>query len=334
MKKFTFLFLIFIILSSIFIGKNYYNATKLKTTFSSAFDLNSNITIQLIKNYFSEDRELHKKAEDIIKVLVLEDLDYEDWLEYTDYIEMTIYPMEITRDLQEELVIVMNLSKDEGIIGIYKLKDDKYVYENKIKDLAFIENVEPLEDALNNRVFLVIEELLDESFGAYFIDDYIRIFTLIDEDYEEVYRESMEYEAFYYEKWFDPSIENPKWYRLNENNLIDYMSVDNGTIVINTAKSLAKYESQPTEDDSIPEDFQLATDKSFELTSIWNENYQYFLQGVGKIKNSNKIVGIIEDSSQSVESLMNSQDNHYKVIDKNGKINYIDEKDLELLRMF
>lgn len=331
MKNFLTFVLLFVMVFLLFIGKTFYDANLYQTTFSRILDLNAHFTVKLVENFFSEDKDLKKEADETIKKIVLKDLNYDNWLEYTDYIKLSIYPMDITQNLKEELIITLNLSKDEGVIGIYKLQDDKYIYQNKIDALTYIEDVTSITEPLSNRVFIIIEEVLDESFGAFFVDNFVRVYTKIDDSYKEVYRQSFNYEAFYYEKWTNPSIENPKWYRLNEKSVIDFVTRDDGKVAIYVSKNLSKYQSPETEDDSIPNNFTLVTEKSLDITSLWNDNYLYFLQGIGKIKKNSEVVGIIENSYQTVDSLLNSKEKYYKVINKNGKINYIKAEELEIL---
>lgn len=328
------IFILLALILVIFVGKAFYDASILQTTFGNVFPLQPKLTDQLIDNYFSTDEQLKREAEKSIKKIVLRDLDYNNWLDYIDYIEVNIYPIENGRRPQEELIIALNLSKDEGIIGVYKHEDLGYILTNRIEGLTFIKNVTRINDSINDRVFLVIEESLDESLGAFFIDNFIRIYTDISGEYKEVYRQSLDYQAYYYEKWTDPSIENPKWYKLTEKSIFDYLTTDEGKIIMNVSKNVAKFKSNSSQADAIPENFMIVTEKNFDITSVWNEDFKYFIQGIGRIRNTNEIVGIIESSDQTADSLLNSSDKYYKVIDKNGKINYIVESSLELLRLY
>lgn len=319
------------ILSLLFVGSTYYNATLHDTAFNEMMPFSSTLTKKLVENFFSTDEDLKSEAEKTIKKIVLKDFEYHNWIDYIDYIKLAIYPMDITNDLKEELVIALNLSKDEGIIGVYKLHNDSYVFQNKIEDLTSIKNITSIKNPVDNRIFIITEEILDESFGAFFIDNYLRVFTKIDDAYKEVFRQSTDYETYYYEKWTDPSIKNPKWFKLTEKSIIDYLITENGKVIIITSKNIAKYKSNTSDSDVIPENFELVMEKDFDITSIWNENYMYFLQGIGKIKSSNEVVGIIENSYQAADSLLNASDKYYKVIDKNGKIYYIIENDLDII---
>ncbi len=334
MKNLLSIFVLLILLVSIFLTKAYYDAAMLHTTFSQVFLFQEKLTNQLIDNYFSTDERLKKQAEKSIKRIVLKDLEYSNWLNYIDYIEISIYPIKIQNISKEELIIALNLSQDEGIMVIYKHQDVGYIYSNKIEDLTFIKDVKRIKNPLNNRIFLIVEELLDESIGAYFIDNFIRVFTLIDGKYNEVYRQSLDYNAYYYEKWTDPSIENPKWLKLNEKAILDYIITTEGKNTINTSKNISKYKSNSTQLDTIPQDFILVTEKSFDITSIWSEDYKYFIQGTAKIKHSNETVGIMEISEQAADSLLSLSNKYYKVIDRNGKINYMAEDNLEIIDMY
>lgn len=334
MKNLLSIFSLIILLIFLFVGKAYYDSVILHTTFNPTFPLQENITDQLVDNFFSTDVILKKAAAKSIKKILMRDLEYSNWIDYIDYTDVNIYPMGVRSAPNDELIIALNLSKDEGIIGIYKLQNLSYIYVNKIEGLTFIKGVTKIKDSINNRVFLVIEEALDESLGAYFVDNFIRIYSEFDSKYQEVYRQSLDYEAYYYEKWTDPSIIDPKWFKLSEKSIFDYIITEEGKIVINVSKNIAKYQSNTTVGEVIPENFMIVTEKNFDVTSIWSEEYLYFIQGIGRVTKNSKIVGIIENSEQTPDSLLNSSDKYYKVIDKNGKIDYIVEKNLEILKEY
>ncbi len=287
------------------------------------------ISSKLINDYFSNNQTIKSKAEKTIKTIVLQDLDYENWLDYLEYIDIIIYPVNIIGDSKKDLIIALNITKDIGVIGLYNNINNNYNYYNKLENLTHINSIDIASDKLG-RIFIIVNQLLDEKLGAFFTDNYIQIFTEDNKSYKEVFRQSIDYEAFVYEKWIDASIENPKWYKLTEQNIIDYSLDNNGKIVIDLSKILSKYQGYNSSD-SIPENFELVEQKNIDLVYSWNNKYNYFIQNEGKIKNTGEIVGIIERSSQFVDSLLCKSDEYFKIIDNNDKIRFIKIDSLSLL---
>ncbi|MTI70511.1 MAG: hypothetical protein FH751_09705 [Firmicutes bacterium] len=324
---------ILLILVMIFSFKQFLISKDYNTTFKNTLFNYNQITKQLINNYFSEDPSLKKEAENIIKEYVLKDLGYENWLDYIKYINITIYPVDFSNNNNKDLIIALNISKDIGVIGFYTAIDDYYIYNNKIENLVEIKNVNTIVDKQNNRIFIITEEFLDERVGAYLTDIFIRVHTNIDKDFKEVFRVSKEYETYFNESWLDPSIESPKWYKLTENNLIDYLITEDNKFVFNVSKSLNKFESKKPSVE-IPKDFTLIETKNYDIKYTWMDKYNYFILSEGIIKSTQEKVGIIEDSRLNVESLLNFSNEYFKIIDKNGKIRIIKPDNIKILNRY
>ncbi|KGG81337.1 hypothetical protein Y919_00865 [Caloranaerobacter azorensis H53214] len=327
----TFLTLILFIIIT-FVGQQYYNASIVKTTFDEIFLINSSISEKLIDNFFSKDEKLKKDAQNKIKKIVLKDLGYENWLDYIDYIEIKIYPADVIDNEKEDLIIAINISKDLGVIGIYKKYNDIYVYVDKIENLAYINKINTLRYKPKNLIFIIVEEELEENIGAFFYDKYTRIFTKRNNSYEEVFRFSTNYEGYFYEKWTKPKLKKPKWFKLIEYGIIEQITDENLNLHIKASKIIQIFESEKTNIDSIPEKFILINEKNLDLDYFWSDKYKYFIQGEGITKN-NEIVGIIESSDQFADYYLNLSNKYYKIIDKNGKIKYINSNNLKLLNL-
>jgi len=323
----TFLCLLLLLLF-IFVGKTYHDASINKTTFNQIFPLQSMLTKQVVENYFSQDENLKEAAEMLIKKSALKDLGYENWTNYIEYIEIILYPIDIINGPTEDLIIVLNLSKDIGVIGMYTSIDNNYIRSYKIEDLSYIESISSVKISQLDKAFLIVEEVLEENLGSFSKDHYIQIFTLKNSSFQEVYRQSINYETYYNEKWSNPSLENPTWFKLKEKSLIDHIVNKEDSISFNVSKTISKFSAPDTKDGTTPEEFSLIEERNFDITYIWSEIYGYFILGEGKIQSTEKLVGILEDTYHTADSYLNLGDKYYKVIDKSGRIEYINNKDI------
>lgn len=314
--------------------KIYYSSITNNLVFNQINFLNSALSKKLIDNFFSEDNDIQELASKSIKEIVLKDLRYENWLDYIEYIDIHLYPFDIIHDNTEDLIIAINLSKDQGVIGIYRQYEDKYVLSNKITDLCKIKKVSAIKIESFGKAFIIVEEILDEMIGAYFVDNCIRIFSETNGTYMEVFRQSTDYLAYYFEKWGNPETSDPKWYKVTEISVVDNITVEKNNIVINVSKSLAKYEALNSTNISIPTEFRLIEENHFDVRLAWSETYNSFIISEGKIISQNTDVGILEDTTQTVDYLLNLTGKYYKVIDKNERILYINSDDIIITRDF
>lgn len=334
MKNKLFFIVIFIILILTYIGRLYYISNTSNTVFNHIFPSMNNINSQLIKNYFSSNEEIKKDAENMIKEIVLKDINYENWIDYIEYIDIAIYPIDIIGDKKEDLIITLNVSKDIGVLAIYKPFNNNYIFTSKIENLTYINKVTTLRNIPLGKSFIIVEQTLDEKLGAFFFDNYVQIFVNNNNSFTEVFKQSLNYEGYYYEKWSDPSLEKPKWIKLIEQSLVDYITDENNNILINITKSIFKYEGYNYGRNTIPENFQLIKEENLKIKYFWSKKYSYFIQYEGRVNASNTPVGIIEYSGQFADSLLGLYKPYYKVIHKNGKIEYINSNELTIIENY
>ena len=327
--SFLLLIVLMLILSLFY---NYNNFLLDKPVYNVLLPQEKTLPSKVIDNYMSDDENLKTEAEKIIKTLTLKNLNLENWTQYIDYIDINLYLLDVIDDENKDLLIALNLSKDSGVIGIYKKSQEDYIFTNKIDDLTLIKDIFSIKAPNNNRHFIIINEYLDESIGSYFIDDFIRVYTLVDNNYKEVFRESIKSSGYFYEKWYNPSLENPKWFKISEDNVIDYLINENGDLIFNISKVILKFEGKGGIHDSVPEEFTLVTKKEFFISKYFSNEYNYFILDQGKSKTNNEDLGIIEDYNQTSDSLLNLSHNYYKVIDKNGKIDYVRKEQIIINR--
>lgn len=284
----------------------------------------------LINDYLVSKGDKKKELEKHIKEVVLKDMELDKWLEYEEYIKVIVYPIDIIDNSEKDLIIGLNLSKNLGIIGVYKLKESNYILKDKIENLATIEKLSVKKNNSSDKRFLLVEEYLDERVGAYFTDKFIRVFSKESDDFEEVFRHSINYEAYYYEKWLDADIKDPKWFKLKEESIIDYETkIDkNPTIVV--SKDIRKFEGINSLSTDIPSEFKEIVHESIELKHYFNEEYKRFILSKGEVIKTAEKVAILEDMSKSVDYLLNLGDKYYKVINKNMKIKYIKHEELKI----
>lgn len=314
--------------------KIYYSSITNNLVFNQISFLNSPLSKKLVNNFFSEDNDIQRLSSKSIKEIVLKDLGYTNWLDYIEFIDINLYPFDIIHDNTEDLIIAINLSKDQGVIGIYRQYEDKYVLSNKITNLCKIKNVSAIRVESSEKAFIVVEEVLDEMIGAYFVDNYIRIFSETNGTFMEVFRQSTDYLAYYFEKWSNPEAEEPKWYKVTEISVVDNITIEKNNIVVNISKSLAKYEAINSSSISIPSEFRLMEENHFSVKLVWSETYNSFIISEGKIISQNTDVGILEDTTQTVDYLLNLTGKYYKVIDKNERILYINSEDIIITKDF
>ncbi|MFA5525042.1 MAG: hypothetical protein WDA24_11850 [Tissierellales bacterium] len=314
--------------------KLYYSSIANSLVFNQIGAINNLLSKKLVDNYFSEDEDIKRLANSSIKKIVLKDLEQENWLDYIEFIDINLYPYDIIHDNKEDLIISVNLSKDQGLIGIYRQYEDKYIMANKIHNLTNIINISAIRIEPSEKSFIVTEELLDEMLGAYFTDNFMRVFSKIDGEFIEVFRQSLDYSAIYLEKSGDPEIDDPKWFNITENSVVDNITVERNKIVINLSKTLSKYEGLNPHSFSIPSDFRLVYQSNYDVKLVWSDLYNSFIMSEGKIISQNIEVGILEDTAQTVDYLLNLTGKYYKVKDKNEKILYVDSNDVIIIKNF
>ncbi len=325
-RSFLILFGVSIVIIAI-IASNY-NKPSVKI---NNFIMKEKLDKSLIDKYMSSSGHEKEELEDKIKQKTIKDMELDKWLEYIEYVKLIVYPVDIVDDSKKDLIIGLNLSKNLGAIGIYKLDGENYILEDKIENLTTIEKISVKIDETKSRKFLLVEEFLDERVGAYFTDKFLRVFTNIDDKFEEVFRQSIDYEAYVYEKWIDADKENPKWYKFNENNIIDYdFEIDNNAS-FSVYQKIKKLEGQDGSSSEIPTKFKQVEESEFKTKYYWSEEYKRFIMGKGEIISTGEKVAILEDTSRTVDYLLNLGDKYYKVINKNMTIKHIKHDKINII---
>ncbi|MBS4534660.1 hypothetical protein GOQ29_03420 [Clostridium sp. D2Q-14] len=322
MKKILCFCLTLMLLMILTISLNHNNIITIKNIF-----IPINLTEDIIDDYFSNNTEKKSEAIKQIKEIVLNDLGFKNWTDYSDYMNILIFPEDINKNKITDVIIVLNLSKDSSIIAIYENNKTNYRLKYTIKDLPYIEHVSTIN--INNNFFLVTEEIIDEKLGGYYYDKSITIYNHNNNDFKKVFQESKTYEAYFYEGWDNKDIENAKWFKLAENNLIDIIP-KNDSLNINVDKNLKVYNSDESTT-SIPSNFQDIKQKDFLIKYYWSEKFNYFIQKEGKTIDSGELVGIVSIYNQYVDSFLSNDELTYKIIDENGNLKHENLNNIEIL---
>ena len=230
MKKFLLIFLILVF-------------TNILVVVSKPDEINK----ELVYNYLYKGvtlEEKNKLKKDIL-LNVLNATDHKKWITYADYIDLKIYRPKSDKNSKEYIIFALNLSKDTGLIAIYKTQPSgNYSYYQKITNLAPIKNV----SFFNN--FLIIQQHLDERLGAFFLDDYIQIFTNVNNSFKSVFKKSVNYEEIYKKSWIDKEAASNIWIRTTKTALIDYVNETPEKIIVitNETSFIGTSQDYPTND--------------------------------------------------------------------------------------
>lgn len=322
MKKIILLCIIIIFLIFLIIFFNHDNVDTIKSILNPL-----KLTEDILDDYFSDN--IEKKSQSIkqIKEIVLYDLGFKDWTDYSNYMNILVFPKDINENKNIDVIIVLNLSKDSSVIAIYENNEKEYQLKNSIKDLSYVEYVSII--TLNDDVFLMTEEIIDEKLGGYFYDKSIGIYYR-NNSFKKVFQESNVYESYFYEGWKEKDIKDPKWFKLTENNLIDIIP-KNDILNIKVDKNLNVYTSDES-NTSIPSNFKEIKQINYSINYYWNEKFNYFIQKEGKTIDSRELVGIVSISNQNVDSFLDNDELLYKIIDKNGNLRYESSNNIKILK--
>ena len=218
------------------------------------------------------------------------------------------------------MIVVLNLSKDTAVIAVYTHINDEYIYSNSIKDIVPVKSLTFIKVPEHNYSFLVTEQILDERFGAYYIDQFIEIFFYTENKFKGVWRYSKYSQEVYNLQWTDSTADGNTWIKITESNGIEF--TENMNLFINTTIIRQKFMA---EKDSFPSDldFHLVEEVLTGESFYWSPKYSHFVLNEGVEKDSMMPIAIIKDTSQLKESFMGIQSNSYKVKTDNGDILYL-----------
>jgi len=278
----------------------------------------SSISTELLNNYYSHDFELKKNSEREIINKTLRAIEYNNWLEYLDYIEMNLYFSNIIPNNKEELIIALNLSKDTSIVCIFIREGNKYNLYSLIDNLVPIKKIDFYKIPEEDYNLFVIYETLDERLGGYFYEEFFEIYIFRKDDFIKLLYETVLYEEILKKEWIDDSSSSNEWIKNTIENNITFIS--NSELLINIKGTNKKYLAEG-DNNTIPEQFILESSIDYRYTYYWNTDFQNFSlsKEVTRIEGSSVIIQ--KDNSFDVRFIDDS--NKYKIITASGKILYI-----------
>ncbi|QXM06222.1 hypothetical protein [Crassaminicella indica] len=319
-KKLFTILLIILLLSTAFIFNEFFNNNQYITTFKTYVIPNLKISNKLLENYYSTNTTLHKKASEAILLTTLKNLKYNQWIEYADYIDLILYKSNVLPYNKDELIVVLNLSKDSSVIAIYSHVNNEYIFTNKIENVLPVQNIKFLPVPELGYNMLITDQLLDERLGAFFLEEFIEIFVYRDDHFKSVFKKAKYKEEIYNAEWVDPKASSEKWIKIIEANNITFNQKPklNISVSINQKKFETIKKTFPAKGD-----FKLTEEIVTQENYYWSPKYQMFVMNEGIIKNSTTAIAIIDDTNHWLESFLGFPSNNYKILTENGKVFYL-----------
>lgn len=263
-----------------------------------------------------EDRD----GKNIIIERTLSAIGYQQWLEYIDYIDIIIYKEMVMDGEGDQLIIVMNLSKDLAVAVIYLKENDFYIYNRHIDNLVKVDYIQFIPHPNSNYNMMVIHQILDESFGAFLYERFVDIYCFIDDNFKLVWQKTLFYKEIYNESWLNPRGDIDKWHMVIEESAIDFSL--KYPLKVNTITTLKKYTASskifPNE-----ESFNLTESRSFSDTYIWEDEYQTFI--IGEIPASVFIfkAAVLADMENDISTLFGIKNKNLKLMNSRGQVFYL-----------
>lgn len=294
-------------------------------TFRSYVMSQLKIPYSLIDDYNSDNIELNAKASEEIIRTTLKNIGYEHWNEYLNYIELKIYKSNVLPTPDEELIVVLNLSKDLAVIAVYSSLEEAYVYKTALKDILPIETINFLKAPEKSYNFLVTEQILDERFGAFFVDQFVEIYLYEFDHFNSVFKKSKYLQEVYNFRWINPDASSDRWLKIIENNDIRINEGSNLNIDVSIfrQKLTAIKDSMPLDTDYSPVE-EIITEERY----YWSPKYSHFAIFEGRKKNSTTVVAVIDDTAIWRESFLGLRSNNYQVKTIEGEVIFIDKNSI------
>ncbi len=326
-KKIFLVFVFCLLLMSIITLNQFFMNLQYISTFKCYVTEQLKIPFSVINDYNSNDNELIKNASKEIILTTLENMGYEHWKEYIDYIELNIYKANVIPDSDKELIVALNMSKDLAAIGVYSAVDGQYIFKTALKDILPIKNITFLKVPEKEISFLVTEQLLDERFGAFFVDQFLEIFLFQSDSFTSVFKKSKYLQEIYKLMWISPDADPDQWIKIVEDNSFSIKQEPTLNIKVSILRkkmAASKY--------FMPEESEYTTVQEIitEENYYWNPNYSHFVINEGIDKNSNLKVAIIEDTSTWRESFLGLKSNNFMVKTLKGDVFFQEKKSIIL----
>jgi hypothetical protein len=319
-KQLRLMIFMVILLMTTFLLQHFFVSPDNLVTFKSYVSPEQKISQSLIRNFNNNDENIKNEAEEKIIEITLKNLNQQQWLAYKDYIDLKLYKANVLPEYSMELVILLNLSKDQAALAIYRLIGDEYIYTSKIENIVPVEKIDFMPIPGLERDFIVSHHLIDERLGGFFIERFIKIYMYSDPQFKSIWQETKFSEEIYRLRLVNPSAPEDQWLKITANNLIRLESNPKLHIVLEThQKKYAAFQ------DTLPSANSFKLEDRFDgiETFYWHPAYQQFVIGEGLIKTTGSTVAILSDTEYSKESFSGYSLKNYRIITHAGRIKYI-----------
>ncbi|MBB6219055.1 hypothetical protein HNQ80_005237 [Anaerosolibacter carboniphilus] len=319
-KHLTLFLFILILLTLTFLLQQFFDNQENLMTFKSYVSPEQKLSQKLIDHYNGTDEKMKKEAKDTIVEITLKNLDQQQWLTYLDYIDLKLYTSNVLPERDLELIVSLNLSKDQAAMAIYRPLANEYIYTSKIENILPIEKIDfiPIPELGYN--FIVSHQLIDERLGAFFIERFIKVYMYSDHGFKNIWQGTKFSEEIYRLQLQDPSAPEDQWAKVTVNNLIRFESKPTLHIVLETNQK--KYSAFH---DSLPSSSMFKLQDRFRSieTFYWHPAYQHFIIGEGLLKTTGKPIAILTDAEHSKENFSGYSLKNYRILTPDRKIEYI-----------
>lgn len=326
-RKFLLIICTLLLLFSTVVINDFLQNSQHISTFKAHVIPELKISNQTIENYYSSNASLSLEAKKSIIISSLKNLKYEHWLNYTDYIDIQLYKQNVLPDCHDELLVVLNLSKDSAVIAIYKYIDNAYIFSNVIENLSPIQNISFLKVPEFEQQIIVTEQLLDERLGGFFIERFLTAFLFAENEFKEVWKKNKYSEEIYNARWVNPNSDPNHWIKVIERNFIEFIEQEKPVIDVSVhrEKLEAFKSSMPTH-----EEFKKIEDVLTRESYYWSPKYLHFVIKEGTHPVSSEPIAIIEDTQNSLEAFIGIQSFNYKILTQDREILYINKNSIIL----
>lgn len=319
-SRFMSIVIFLFILLLFFYTYNFFYTPQSIATFQSYTSPSHKIDKKLVELFNSEDMEVKKEAKKKILETTLTAIQYEKWQELADYIDLRIYVENVLPKGTEQLILVLNLSKDLAAVAVFEAIADEYVLHSKIENIMPVDKIEFLPIASYPYKMMFIYQTLDEKFGANFYEEFVDVYFHLSNDFMNIWNKTLYYEEIYKEVWLDPQADQTLWNRVVEDTTISF--TQDNPMKINTITTFEKYTTHSLEYPNA-EQFTLALTSHYRRSYYWNNKFTGFI--IGEVTKDVFLfdIALLEDLSMSREALYGIFNNNYKVVTSKGELLYL-----------
>jgi len=315
------IFTFFFILLGFFSTYAFFQSETTLRTFKQFSSPHLKIDQALLSRYYDEDEDIKKTAEKELINIILKGIDYGRWVEFVDYIQLQVYKGQVLPSSSNQLIFVLNLSKDVAVVGIYDEVGDDFVFHSKIESLAPVEKIELIQIDTSPQEGLVIYQALDERFGAFFYEEFLDIYYYVSEEFKPVWHSTLYFEEVYKEIWIDPNSDDTLWNRVVTETVLDFVSTE--PFKINSITSTKKYITKSKETPSKEDFTKIIFDQSTKDSYYWSPKYNHFILGELTKDVFLSEAALLEDLTTGRESLYGIDNKNYKIITSKGELIYL-----------